>query len=428
MTLSLQKNIYIFTLSSCLLFVILVLSILWSIQAINVALEREKYAHKVEGHAHILKQIINTENIYASNYNIDDWLALDKKFVELLEYPPTLTSKQQTIQNSIESQNKSILRLFNLINKNKLQNADEAIKKHLKIRLITQLEAIRTDSIQLSDIVNKDIVEVIKRQVIFIISVFSVIIFTLILGAYRLIKVFRTSLTEVKNAFEKNHSGSFQKIELSNQSEEFTSIANAFNAMNKKLSETTVSLASMKKIVEERTHVLEQLTRTDYLTNVANRRALFERGNIEFSRAQRNRSQLSVILFDCDLFKNINDQFGHTFGDEILKHICKIGTKETRSIDLFARYGGEEFIIILPDTAPNSAVETAKRIQHSLANNGISFEGKQVVNVTISIGICSLDSKHDNFEQIVKDADKAMYKAKTNGRNRIEIISDETSH
>jgi diguanylate cyclase (GGDEF)-like protein len=191
--------------------------------------------------------------------------------------------------------------------------------------------------------------------------------------------------------------------------------------MNKKLSETTVSLASMKQIVEERTRVLEALSRTDSLTNVANRRALFERGNVEFSRVQRNQSQLTVVLLDCDLFKNINDEFGHLFGDEVLKNICKIGTKEIRSIDFFARYGGEEFIILLPDTDLNSAVETAKRIQYSLANNCISCQGKKV-NVTISIGICSADAKHANFEQLIQDVDMAMYKAKSKGRNRIEVI------
>jgi diguanylate cyclase (GGDEF)-like protein len=427
MTISLQRQIYFFTLSSCVLFVVLVISILWSTQVIDIALKREKYAHKVKDHTNILKQFIISESIYASNYNTVSWLTLDNKFNNLLRLAPILTPQQQTIQNSIESQNKNVLRLFNAINKNKLKNANEIIKKHLKIRLMTQLEAIRSDSIQLSNIVKKDIKNVIRNQIIFILSILLLVISILVYGAFRLSKIFRTSLEEVKSAFEKNHSGDFQKIELSNQSQEFNSIANAFNAMNKKLSETTVSLESMKKTIAERTRVLEQLSNTDYLTKVANRRALFERGSAELSRVQRTQTQLAVILLDCDFFKNINDEFGHLFGDDILMNICKVCTKEIREIDFFARYGGEEFIIILPDSDLNGAVETAKRIQYSLANNSIAFEGKDVC-MTVSIGICTANDKHTNFEQLIKDADIAMYKAKTNGRNRIEVIDSHISH
>ena len=423
MKLSLQQQIYFFTFSSCFLFMILVVSILWSTQVVEVAFKREEYANKVESHTNTLKHFIISEDIYASNYNTKNWFALNSKLNQLLRLAPRLTPQQQTIQNSIESQNKNVLRLFNTINQNKLKNANEIIKKHLKARLITQLEAILSDSVQLSSSVQQDIQNVIKQQAFFIVSILALSIFMLVYGAFRLSGIFKSSLNEVKSAFAKNHSGDFQKIKLSNQSEEFNSIAKAFNAMNKKLSETTVSLESMKKTVAEKTSVLEQLSNTDSLTNVANRRALFERGNVEFSRVQRNQSHLAVILLDCDLFKNINDKFGHLFGDEILKNICRICCEEIRKIDFFARYGGEEFIILLPGSDINGAVETAKRIQRSLAINGISYEGENIY-VTVSMGICTANAKHTNFEELIKSADIAMYKAKTNGRNRIEIIEE----
>jgi len=424
MKLSLQQQIYFFTLSSCLFFILLVFSILWSIQVLEVALERERYANKVENHTNILKQFISSEDIYVEDYNTDDWLALERRFTSLLKLTPNLTAQQQTIQNSIESQNKNVLRLFNAINKNKLKNANDSIKKHLRVRLITQLEAIKSDSIQLYTIVQKDINSIVKQQVIIILSVLAFSLFILLYGGFKLSKVFRTSLNEVKLAFLKNRSGSFQKIELSIVSEEFEGIANAFNDMNKELSETTISLESMTKIVAERTKVLEQLSNTDPLTKVANRRALFERGHDEFSRVQRSKNPFAVILLDCDLFKAINDDFGHLFGDEVLKHICKICTEEVRNIDFFARYGGEEFIIILPNSEVNGAVKTAERIQRSLADNCIEFEGKYVP-VTLSMGVCTLNEKHTNFEQLIKDADAAMYKAKKNGRNRIEVADNE---
>ncbi len=427
MRLSLQQKIYTFTFISCFLFVVLVLSTLWSAQVVETAMKREEYANKIEGHTHILNQFIISENIYAINYNTEHWFALDQKFKKLLKLAPALTPQQQTIQNSIESQNKNVLRLFNAINKNKLKNADEIIKKHLKIRLITQLEAILSDSTQLSTIVKKDIKNVIKHQAIFIVSILALSLCVLIIGAFSLIKVFRVSLNEVKEAFEKNHSGRFQKIQLSTRSEEFESIAIAFNAMNKKLSETTISLESMRKIVAEKTYVLEQLSKTDSLTNIANRRALFERGSAEFSRVQRNQSLLSVILLDCDLFKNINDQYGHLFGDEVLKMICKVCSNEIRKIDFFARYGGEEFIILLPDSELSGAIETAKRIQRSLANNCLAFEGNDV-QVTVSIGISMANAEHKSFEALLNSADTAMYEAKKNGRDRIEVFEVSISH
>ncbi|MFT5635799.1 MAG: diguanylate cyclase (GGDEF)-like protein [Cognaticolwellia sp.] len=195
--------------------------------------------------------------------------------------------------------------------------------------------------------------------------------------------------------------------------------------MNTELSETTVSLESMTKIVEERTKVLEQLSNTDPLTNVGNRRSLFERGNAEFARVNRTKSKFAIILLDCDFFKNVNDQFGHSCGDEVLKCICKICSEEIRHIDFFARYGGEGFTILLPESELSGAVKTAERIQDSLANNCLVFEGKDI-RVTVSIGICMVNNKHTSFEEVIKDADLAMYRSKENGRNRIEVINNDS--
>lgn len=427
MKISLSQRICFFTISCCLLFTALVSSILWSSQKVELAFNRQQYSHNVANHANILKQLIISDNIYENNYSADNWLTSQSKLINLLKLAPNLTPQQQTIQNSINSQSQNAKRLFNKINENQLKNADEAIKKHLKTRLMTQLEIIRSDSVHLSTIVQQDIHNVIKQQVLFIVSILAVSIFILLYGSYRLIKIVKTSLNEVKKAFEKNHSGHFQKIELSNHSNEFENIVNEFNAMNQKLSETMVSLGVMKNIVEERTMVLEKLSKTDPLTEVANRRALYERGDIELSRAQRTRKNLALILLDCDYFKNVNDQYGHQFGDDVLKHVCKICNQEIRDIDFLGRFGGEEFVIILPDCDLNGGVEIAKRIQSSLAKNIIAIENIKI-NMTLSIGVCMLSDKHTNFEQLINDADQSMYLAKNNGRNRIEVAKEHRLH
>ncbi|MDO7083401.1 diguanylate cyclase [Pseudocolwellia sp. AS88] len=420
MKVSLTQRIYFFIFTCCILFIVIVGSILWSSQKVELAFSRENYTQEVANYANILKQLIITDNIYASDYDGSNWLKLQSKLMNLLQSAPALTPQQQIIQNSINSQSQSAKQLFNKINENKLKDANESIKKHLKTRLMTQLEVIRADSVQLSNIVQKDIYNVIKQQALFIFIILAVSILILLYGSARLTRVFKISLNEVKSAFENNHSGNFQKIELSNHSDEFASIVTAFNLMNYKLSETMVSLAMMKNIVEDRTRVLEQLSNTDPLTKVANRRALFERGDLELSRADRIHNNLSLILIDCDYFKNVNDEYGHQVGDEVLKHICKICNQEIRSIDFLGRYGGEEFIIILPNCNIDGGIEIAKRIQNSLMDNCLIFEGEPL-KVTLSMGISMLTDESETFEQLINKADKAMYVAKENGRNRIEV-------
>ncbi|PKI13903.1 GGDEF domain-containing protein [Colwellia sp. 12G3] len=427
MNISLLQRILFFTLSCCFLFGLLFASVIWSSQAIELALSRDNYAEQLTNQTNSLKQLVANDNIYDSDYSLSDWQNLQVKLTRLLKSSPKLTAQQEIIQISIQSQNESLKSLFTLINQNKLKNASETIKNHLKARLMIQLEAIRSDSLQLSAIAQQDIYNTIKNQAFMFIVVSVVSILALFFGAFSLTYIVRKSLNEIKCAFEKNHSGHFQKIKLSHHSQEFDSIADAFNTMNKKLSESTISLTAMEKIVEERTHVLEQLSNTDPLTKVANRRALFERADMEFSRAIRSHSKLTLLLIDCDFFKKVNDQYGHLFGDELLIHICNICRQEIRDIDFLARYGGEEFILILPNCDITGGIETANRIQHSLANNCLKVDSKEIC-VTLSIGISMLSERHKSLDQLINDADKAMYLAKENGRNRIEVIPAPNLH
>lgn len=413
--------------SCCLLFAIIVSSIFWASAKVELAFTRNIYAQKVENHTNTLKQHIISEDIYDKQYTADTWLLLQSKLVKLLRTAPDLTPHEQTIQNSIISHSNNVKRLFDKINANKLKNANETIKKHLKARLMTQLEIIRADSEQLSITVQDDIQTEIKRQVFIIIGILAVSFVLLFYGSFRLTYIFRTSLGEVKAAFKKNHSGHFQKIKLSKSTVEFEAVVTAFNLMNHKLSETTVSLAQMKKTVAEKTQDLEQLSRTDPLTQVANRRALYERGNIELARKNRSTHQLSLMMLDCDYFKRVNDEFGHRVGDKLLKHICSICHQEIRDIDFLARYGGEEFIIVLPDCDLNGGAEIAKRIQTALTNHCLKIDDDEVC-ITVSIGISTLCNKHQNFEQLINDADKAMYMAKEKGRNRIEVSNEKNLH
>ncbi|TPH12890.1 GGDEF domain-containing protein [Litorilituus lipolyticus] len=427
MKINLSQQIIVFSVICAVIFTILLISILWSSITIDLAFKRENYAQKVDNHTNTLKQLMISDDIYAMNYNDDSWLYWQNKLSTLLKFPPKLTAPQKTIQQSLKSQNENVRHLFDQIALSRSKAVNSSVQNHFKVRLMTQLESIRSDSVQLSSIVKKDIHQVIKQQVIVIIFTFVLCFLIVIVGGIKLSKIFTLSLKEVKQAFEANHSGNFQEITLSHHTDEFESIAKAFNAMNSKLSENTVSLEAMKKIVEEKTKVLQQLSDTDPLTKVANRRALFERGNMEYSRGIRGSNQLTILLLDCDLFKSINDKYGHLFGDEVLKHVCNICDEAIRDIDFLARYGGEEFIVILPECDIDGGVDIANRIQQLLAQQPIKNNSK-LVKLTLSIGVSSLSANHESFEDLIGDADKAMYIAKERGRNRVEVLSQSALH
>ncbi|MBT3504188.1 MAG: GGDEF domain-containing protein [Piscirickettsiaceae bacterium] len=157
----------------------------------------------------------------------------------------------------------------------------------------------------------------------------------------------------------------------------------------------------------------------DPLKGIWNRQALNELLEKEYTRWQRYQKPLSIILWDIDLFKKINDQYGHDAGDKVLKTIAQIFTSQTRDADFISRYGGEEFMGVFPETQLDNAVTLANKIREKIAHSKFHYEGDAVA-ITASAGLaCFKDD--DTIEQVFKRADKALYKAKENGRNRCEI-------
>ncbi|MBW8011932.1 MAG: diguanylate cyclase [Chloroflexi bacterium] len=167
---------------------------------------------------------------------------------------------------------------------------------------------------------------------------------------------------------------------------------------------------------------LEQIAITDPLTKIYNRRFFNEAAEKEIERAKRSGSSLSVIVFDIDHFKNVNDTYGHSTGDQVLINIVNICKRNVRSMDLFARFGGEEFVIMMPETDINSAQETAQRLREIVAEKPITKSDKTDVSVTISPGIANWDSEKSlNILALLDRADQALYQSKEAGRNRVTI-------
>lgn len=153
----------------------------------------------------------------------------------------------------------------------------------------------------------------------------------------------------------------------------------------------------------------------DYLTDIYMRRVLIERLDVEIERYKRYKSIFSIILFDVDKFKNINDTFGHSYGDYVLKEITKSIKSKIRKSDTFGRYGGEEFILILPETSLENAAIVAEEIRITIENLKLNTVGR----VTISSGVQEFNSENKDSLTLIYNADEKLYKAKELGRNRV---------
>ena len=167
---------------------------------------------------------------------------------------------------------------------------------------------------------------------------------------------------------------------------------------------------------------VEQLSLTDSLTGLANRRHFDEIFKNEFRRMQRNQSCMSLLLFDVDFFKQYNDLYGHQLGDRCLQEISRVTRQfEQRPADLAARYGGEEFLLLLPDTNAAGASQIAHQLLKKIAELDIRHKASNVAEyVTVSIGIATVKAEEvDNREEVIELADKQLYKAKAEGRNCI---------
>jgi diguanylate cyclase (GGDEF)-like protein len=164
---------------------------------------------------------------------------------------------------------------------------------------------------------------------------------------------------------------------------------------------------------------LEKANRQDGLTKVLNRRYWEEQLKQEIHRAQRYRHPLSLLLFDLDKFKDLNDKYGHLGGDFVLIELASFIGSLLRDSDLLGRYGGEEFGIILPDTDLQGAVDVAERICHAVADYPMLFN-QQTIRATLSIGVADFQAtQHVLHDDLIRCADMALYSAKRNGRNRV---------
>lgn len=174
------------------------------------------------------------------------------------------------------------------------------------------------------------------------------------------------------------------------------------------------------KLFEEANHH----SKCDPMTGLFNRSYFTEALSGEISRSKRQHTEFSLIFLDLDNFKKINDHFGHLTGDTVLTRISSLIQKEKRAEDTAARFGGEEMIILLPETNKMNALVKADRIRQKIEEQEFEYEGKKF-NVTVSGGIASFPLDAQTSQELIECSDKAMYRAKAGGKNRIELYSQD---
>ncbi|HEY3312143.1 MAG TPA: GGDEF domain-containing protein [Anaerolineales bacterium] len=165
----------------------------------------------------------------------------------------------------------------------------------------------------------------------------------------------------------------------------------------------------------------DEVSHTDSLTFLPNRRRIIADLQRDVFSCDRYHKPLSIFMVDIDLFKRINDTYGHAAGDQVLRALSAEMVSSIRQIDKLGRYGGEEFLFILPSTAKKSAVRMAERLLDVVRALEINLEGEQVIRVTISIGIAQYHIGKESWEELLKRADQALYESKENGRDRWSV-------
>jgi len=197
-----------------------------------------------------------------------------------------------------------------------------------------------------------------------------------------------------------------------------------FNIVSEDNEDGTGALAIGRDITTHREmeQKLEKQARTDYLTQLTNRRHFFEMANRELQVAKRYNNYVSLIMFDLDHFKQVNDTYGHTVGDQVLQKIADVSLSTLRSFDILARLGGEEFVVLLLQADHDDARNSAERLRQAIAETAISLNNNEKISVTASFGVTTTlfeEDSNDTINHMISVVDKAMYQAKQEGRNRV---------
>ncbi len=231
------------------------------------------------------------------------------------------------------------------------------------------------------------------------------------------------SVELLRRAMEKAGDGDFSRRVTLDSCAEFRSLSATFNRMLDDLDRRSKNEWMQKAAVEEANLRLREMVVADELTEARSRKYLFERLREEINVGQRTGKKLSVIFFDIDGFKRINDRYGHRAGDRFLVELIASIARQLRPYDVLARYGGDEFVILSPGTSERQARELAERVRRIAAETAVEIDGRPV-RASLSMGVASIEWFEDEpaeitAEKLLVKADERAYRAKRQGGNRV---------
>jgi FOG: GGDEF domain len=258
-------------------------------------------------------------------------------------------------------------------------------------------------------------------------GILSVYSFVLSLLSFLLLYSFSENLVnrivELQKLSSEIKEGNFSGIELLKVDKP----KDELDHLRNNLVDTTLTICRLLSELEEKNRELQELAYYDPLTGLPNRRFFFEHASLIFEEVKRYEKSLSLLFMDIDHFKKVNDTYGHDVGDFVLKTFACLLRSTVRKSDICARFGGEEFVVLLPNTNLEGAKVVAERIRATVAKNPIEH-GSIVIVFTVSIGVSQYRKGMQSIDELIKEADIALYRAKRGGRNRVEVfIPDETA-
>ena len=239
-------------------------------------------------------------------------------------------------------------------------------------------------------------------------------------GEYRLRPGDEISIGDHSIIFDDGTSSYFniEETEITHRGKETAIIADKFTSLGRKIDDVSLrkEFKDIEKIVRKSRKRLATLAHADKLTGLYNRQYFDKISGLEFDKARSGRKHLSILFVDLDHFKQINDQYGHKTGDDILRAVAWLIRQSCRKTDIVARYGGEEIVVILPNTVPKDATKIGEEIREIIAKQ---TEHKLHIPVTVSIGVAAFPDDGASVSVVLDKADKALYEAKEKGRNRV---------
>ncbi len=221
--------------------------------------------------------------------------------------------------------------------------------------------------------------------------------------------------------------------ELSNLNVSYENIVKQLQEANEKAERLAGMQRKTNKELQEANKRLMALAFKDSLTGLNNHRYFYEIMDKEISRSKRYGKNFSLVMFDLDDFKPINDTLGHKYGDEVLKRVSRVVDKTIRDSDFAARIGGDEFTIILPDTKLNNAVTLSERLRIAIERLSYSFRAELKdkadlkFSISVGVGVYRHDDENESKEHLIHEVDMALYRSKKEGRNMVTIVTSEES-